>query len=143
MVVLVNIEQQVANKAYNGVTGNRQLGNGDYASGDGWKYRGRGLKQLTGLSHYTGFTADYNQIFQDGNVDFVNNPDLLLEAKYAIRSAVYFWLHYTLYSKADVGITHDASFAITEIINRDTSSYNDRYQQLLRIWRLHVFEKAV
>ena len=61
-----------------------RMGNGPAESGEGWKYRGRGLKQLTGKDNYT----------RCGNAigaDFVNNPKLLLEPQYAALSAGWFW----------------------------------------------------
>jgi putative chitinase len=73
-----------------------RMGNGAAESGEGWKFRGRGLKQLTGKDNYT----------RCGNalgVDFVSNPDLLLEPIYAARSAGWFWRANKLSDFADVG----------------------------------------
>lgn len=61
-----------------------RMGNGPAESGEGWKYRGRGLKQLTGKDNYT-------RCGQALGVDLVNNPDLLLEPMYAAKSAGWFW----------------------------------------------------
>lgn len=73
-----------------------RMGNGPAESGEGWKYRGRGLKQLTGKDNYT----------RCGNalgVDLVSNPDLLLEPLYASRSAGWFYKANNLSAFADVG----------------------------------------
>jgi len=79
----------IANNCY----ANR-MGNGDDKSGDGWKYRGRGLKQLTGKSNYAELTLD-------AGIDFVSNPDLLLEPVYAVISACWFWKKNNLEVYAD------------------------------------------
>jgi putative chitinase len=73
-----------------------RMGNGPAESGEGWKFRGRGLKQLTGKDNYTRCGAALG-------VDLVANPDLLLEPLYAARSAGWFWKANNLSAFADVG----------------------------------------
>jgi putative chitinase len=73
-----------------------RMGNGPAESGEGWAYRGRGLKQLTGKDNYTRCSAGLG-------VDLVSNPDLLLEPLYAARSAGWFWKANNLSAFADVG----------------------------------------
>jgi predicted chitinase len=125
---------EIANRAYNGVTGNTQLGNGDIASGDGWKYRGRGLKQLTGRYNYTEFNKKYPELWPAENIDFGTNPEKLEEPTYAARSAVYFWLKNRLYEIADQGSENEKINSITAIINKHTDSYGERRNQFKRIW---------
>ena len=81
----------IANLVYSG-----RMGNGPAESGEGWKYRGRGLKQLTGK-------YNYEKCGKDLGVDFVGNPDLLLEPIYAARSAGWFWKSNNLSAFADSG----------------------------------------
>ena len=71
--------EKIANRAYAG-----RMGNGDEASGDGWKFCGRGLIQVTGRSNYQAF-ADSLQM----NIDDV--PEFLTTFEGAIQSATAFW----------------------------------------------------
>ena len=71
--------EAIANRVY----ANR-LGNGDEASGDGWRYRGSGYKQLTGR-------ANYREIGGIVNLDLENNPELAREPDSAARVAFAFW----------------------------------------------------
>ena len=73
-----------------------RMGNGPAESGEGWAFRGRGLKQLTGKFNYT-------KCGEALGVDLVANPDLLLEPMYAARSAGWFWKSNNLSKFADVG----------------------------------------
>lgn len=67
----------------NTVYANR-MGNGPLESGEGWKYRGRGLKQLTGKDNHTRCSKELG-------VDLVNSPELLLTPLEAARSAAWFY----------------------------------------------------
>jgi len=120
-------QQAIANKIYS-KQGNDQLGNGDVASGDGWRYRGRGLKQVTGRFNYAIFTSEYKKIWSGESVDFILTPDLLAHIKYATRSAVWFWLHHKLYNIADRGMDLKIVDEITAIVNKNTRSYEKRRQ---------------
>jgi putative chitinase len=75
----INSPSGLANVVY----ANR-MGNGDTNSGDGFKYRGRGAIQLTGKTNYA-------LCGRDTGLDLVNNPDLLLDSRNAILSALWFW----------------------------------------------------
>ena len=71
--------EKIANRAYAD-----RMGNGDESSGDGWKYRGRGLIQLTGKNNYVAYSlACDNEALQ--------KPDIVAEPKYAAESAGWFW----------------------------------------------------
>ena len=85
--------EMIANRVY----ANR-MGNGDEASGEGWYFRGRGIVQITGKNNYT----KCSQSLFESNV-LVENPDLLLEAEYAIHSACWFWSAARLNELADIG----------------------------------------
>ena len=83
--------EMIANVVYSG-----RMGNGPTESGEGWKYRGRGLKQLTGKDNHRACSTGLG-------VDFVENPDLLLEPVYAARSAAWFWAANKCNNFADSG----------------------------------------
>lgn len=84
-----------------------RMGNGNEASKDGWKYRGRGLIQLTGKTNYAAFSAD---CFGDNRA--VDDPDLLLEATWAASSAAWFWGSRQLNKTAD---NHDFNSVVKRI----------------------------
>ena len=126
--------EAIANGAYGGRT---ELGNGDYASGDGWRYRGRGLKQLTGRANYRAFTrwhASLQGVWPQEVLDFETTPDLLVQPKYAARSAAYFWVGHNLPAKADEGGEPKHVNAITAIVNFHTNSYGARVENFNTIY---------
>lgn len=102
--------EMIANRVY----ANR-MNNGDEASGDGWKYRGRGLIQLTGK-------ANYQEYSKDRGIDFVGNPDQVAEPKWALDSAAWFWTKRSLNQYAD----KDDVLTITKRINGGTNGLADR-----------------
>ena len=84
-------QQAIANKVYGG-----RMGNGVEETGDGWKYHGRGLIQLTGKENYANCGSGIG-------VDLLSNPGLLADPKYAALSAGWFWNRKQLNSLADSG----------------------------------------
>jgi putative chitinase len=100
--------EKIANKVYSS-----RMGNGDEASGDGWKYRGRGLIQLTGKSNYEAFGKAID-------VDVVSDPDLVETNIYAALSAGWFWSTNRLNE-----IASDIT-AVTKKINGGTHGLEDR-----------------
>ena len=90
--------EKIANRVYANRMGNRAE-----TSGDGWKYRGRGLIQLTGRINYKAF-AEWV-----GDETVLDQPDRV-SSEYAVQSAVFFWDKNGLNRFADkddvVGLTH-------------------------------------
>ena len=84
-----NNPEKIANKVYAG-----RMGNGDEESGEGWKYHGRGLIQLTGKENY-------DRCGKAIGFDFINQPQLLVEPNYACLSAGWFWNKLSLNDLAD------------------------------------------
>ena len=102
-----------------------RMGNGPTESGEGWKYRGRGLKQLTGKDNYT-------RCGQAIEANLVAEPDLLINPKYAALSAAWFW-----HSNKCGPIAESGDFvALTKKINGGTIGLEDRqrrYQAVLKV----------
>ncbi|MGY5710438.1 glycoside hydrolase family 19 protein, partial [Vibrio cincinnatiensis] len=121
----------------NGAYANRN-GNGNVISGDGWKYRGRGMIQLTGKANYISMQNLHNNLWSEDK-DFIAQPDLLLEPKYAVRSALVFWVEKKLYLKADKGIDKNTTDSITAVINKNTTTYKLRHDNLKYIISKKVF----
>lgn len=124
--------EAIANLAY---TSNPNLGNTQ--AGDGWKFRGRGLKQLTGRYNYERLQKwhdAHQQNWPADKPDFLSDPDLLLTMKYAVRSAVQFWLVGKLPEIADRGSEPLVVDAVTEVVNKWTKSQLERQQHFARLW---------
>lgn len=105
--------EMIANKVY----ANR-MGNGDEASGDGFKYRGRGLIQLTGKDNYRACSL---ALFRDDRL--LKDPDYVATKEGAIRSACWFWKTNNLNKWADA----DDFDGLSDVINRGrkTKEYGD------------------
>jgi putative chitinase len=106
--------EKIANRVYAS-----RMGNGDEASGDGWKFRGRGALQLTGKANYEAF-AKYL-----GNNEVMENPDLVA-TKYSFESAMFFFERNKLWAICDQGINDAAILALTKRINGGTHGLEDR-----------------
>ena len=105
-------------KIANSVYANR-MGNRDEASGDGYRFRGRGALQCTGHSTY----------FHAGKalgVDFVMQPDLVATPKYAALTAGWFWDTHKLNPPSDA-LDYTK---VTKIINGGTIGLDDRIKHV-------------
>jgi putative chitinase len=122
-------QQTIANKVYAG-----RIGNGNAASGDGWSFRGRGFKQVTGRANYASTTKRYKLLYPGSAVDFEATPDLMAEFPYNLRAAVCFWIENGLHLLADAGFEGEHVDAITRIVNRDTDSYGKRRDNFSTAW---------
>ena len=111
-----------------------RMGNGDTVSGDGWRYRGRGLIQLTGKANYDKATNEMYALPM--GVDFVDEPDLLATPEYATQSAAWFWESNGLNALSDqLGGANDTDIfkVITKRINGGYNGLDDR---------LAIYERA-
>lgn len=129
-------QESIANRAYAD-----RNGNGDIESGDGWRYRGRGLKQVTGRANYRAFTEDHAELFGE-LIDFEAEPELLGTPRFAARSALWFWRANEIFMLADAGINRAAADSITAIINPGTDSYDQRWENVRVLNASEVFSNV-
>ena len=115
--------EKIANLVY----GSR-MGNGDEASGDGYKFRGRGYIQLTGKNNYAAFGKAINE-------DITANPDLV-STKYPLLSAAWFWSSNSLNALADKGADDASVTAITKRVNGGTIGLPDRIKHFKEYYTL-------
>jgi len=116
--------EMIANRVY----ANR-MGNGDEASGDGWRYCGRGLIQLTGKNNYTFFAGSLDIPVEEAS-------EYLQTFEGAVQSACFFWEQNKLNQWADAGDI----LTSTKRINGGTIGLEDRikhYEHALHIFGAH------
>ncbi|UEG75481.1 hypothetical protein LKW31_05905 [Pantoea agglomerans] len=110
--------ENLANYVYAG-----RMGNDDEASGDGYRYRGRGMIQLTGKDGYQYFTNIHNKKNPSDNQDFVATPDLVISnLEYGVESAFSFWVSKKLNVLAKSLNVYDVTFKV----NGGHNGYDDR-----------------
>jgi putative chitinase len=113
--------EKIANLVYGG-----RMGNGAEATGEGYKFRGRGYIQLTGKDNYTAFGKAINE-------DIAANPDLVA-TKYPLLSAAWFFSKNCLGKCADAS---DASvLAVTKCVNGGTIGLPDRQKHFKEYYNL-------
>lgn len=105
--------EKIANLVYGG-----RMGNGPEASGDGFKFRGRGAIQLTGKDNYTAF---FKSIGLGPDAD----PNLVA-TQYVLLSAAWFWSKNGLNKIADEGVSDAVVTKITKRVNGGTIGLADR-----------------
>jgi len=115
--------EKIANRVY----GNR-MDNGDEASGDGYRFRGRGYIQLTGRSNYTKFAKFIGE-------DVTLNPDLVA-SKYPLASAAFFFNSNNLWLICDKGADEATVTAVTKRVNGGTLGLADRLKHFNEYYNL-------
>jgi predicted chitinase len=107
-----------------------RMGNGDEASEDGYKFRGRGIIQLTGKNNYRKYTEIHNSANPGDVKDFVENPDLIITtAKYGVESGFVYWAMVNANTIADA----DNSERLTIAINGGMNGYDERIECLEKL----------
>jgi len=112
-------QQAIASKAYANEYGNR-----DAASGDGWRYRGRGLLGLT-------FADNYRDAGEALATDYLRNPDLVVQPRDACLAAAWYWHARKLNLLADAGSID----AVTRAINPAMEAADMRRRLTLKAQR--------
>jgi putative chitinase len=115
--------EKIANLVYGG-----RMGNGPEASGEGWKFRGRGYIQLTGKDNYKAFDAVVAEAI-------VDNPDLVA-TKYPLLSAAWFFHKNGLHKIADQGATDAVVTSVTKRVNGGTIGLPDRIKHFKEYYNL-------
>lgn len=115
--------EKIANLVYGG-----RMGNGPEASGEGWKFRGRGYIQLTGKDNYKAFDAVVSEAI-------VDNPDLVA-TKYPLLSAAWFFHKNGLHKIADKGATDAVVTEVTKRVNGGTIGLADRIKHFKEYHKL-------
>ena len=106
--------QKIANRVYAS-----RMGNGPEASGEGYKYRGRGAIQLTGQDNYEAFAAYCKR------PDVLTNPDIVA-TELSFESALWFFERNHLWAICDQGTTDAVILQITKRVNGGTHGLPDR-----------------
>lgn len=117
--------EKIASLVYGG-----RMGNGPEASGEGFKFRGRGYIQLTGKDNYTAFDKFVDE-------DILANPDLVA-TKYPLLSAAWFFHKNGLHKIADEGATDDVVTKVTKRVNGGTIGLADRLKHFKEYHNLLV-----
>ena len=115
--------EKIANIVY----ANR-MGNGNQASGEGYKFRGRGFIQLTGKTNYQAFDKTV-----EDNIEA--NPDLVA-TKYPLLSAAWFWSKNKLNETSDGGATDEVVTKVTKKVNGGTIGLQDRIKHFKEYYQL-------
>ena len=105
-----------------------RMGNGNEASGEGFKFRGRGYIQLTGKNNYEAFSKFIGE-------DCVSNPDLV-STKYPLASAAFFFDKNNLWSTCDLGSSDDVVTKVTRRVNGGTNGLEYRIKHFKEFFNL-------
>lgn len=108
-------QNALANILYGGEWGAENLGNTQH--GDGWRFRGRGLKQLTGRENYRLFSRAWL-----GDESILSKPERVAEPDGAVASAVWFWAAKGLNELADRGTVEQ----VTRVVNGGQNGLAER-----------------
>ena len=110
------------------------MGNTEF--GDGPKYKGRGLIQVTGRYNYTKFNSDFGKVT---GIDFVKNPQRLAESRLAVQSAIWYWKSKNANAYSDA----DDFLNVTYRVNGGFNGLDERLILLRRAYSAYsLFDKC-
>jgi putative chitinase len=109
--------ERIANRIYS-----QDFGNGDEASGDGWKYRGRGTIKLRGKVMYRDFAHSHNMLLEEG-LQYILTPAGIIAA------AVWQWRQYSLMRFT----TRNRLITVTQMLSGSSASNAERLEEFDRI----------
>ena len=115
--------EKLANKVYSG-----RMGNGSEASGDGWKYAGKGFIQLTGKDNVRAFAEHI------GRDSLIDDPSPIAD-ELAMDSAIFFFEKNGLFAMADKGVTDSIIKSITKRVNGGYHGLEDRMEKTKKIYQ--------
>lgn len=112
---------------------------GNVNPGDGWKFMGKGIIQVTGRGNYTEVNKKLER--KGYSFDIVNNPNVLLQHKESVLSAMAFWYWKDLQLKSDKGGKNVVD-SITKIVNEATDSYDKRKTNFEKVYSIFQVDKC-
>lgn len=121
----VNKPEKIANRVYA-----NQGGNGDEESGDGWRYRGRGIGQLT-------LKGNYLPYFKSQGLPLDTNPDILLTKEYAVDSFAWYFRKNNLYKYCDIWDIK----TLTKKINAASLHLKERIEMCNKVKEILMYEE--
>ncbi len=132
-------QKAIANIAY--ADENRAKGYklGNTEDGDGWKFRGRGLLQITGRSNYNDIQKIIDKKLPSSGIDLSSGKDLFT-AKEAVFAGLGDWVFRNIANSADKGSKKENVDEITKLINKSTKSYDYRsetFERLKKIFNIY------
>jgi putative chitinase len=113
--------ERIGNKVYAG-----RMGNGDEASGHGYKYRGRGYIQVTGRGKF----VELDKILTE---DAVSNPDIIGD-KYPLFASAWFWDAAKINKVADKGNTFEVCEQVTKKVNGGKNGLLNRWRYFVNFY---------
>ncbi|KPH13752.1 peptidoglycan DD-metalloendopeptidase family protein [Chryseobacterium sp. ERMR1:04] len=128
----------IANLVYDDKNREAKYKIGNIYKGDGWKFMGKGIIQITGRTNYT--EVNKRLIKKGYDFDIVTNPEIVLKHKESVLSAMAFWYWKDLQLKSKGG--KKIVDNITKIVNEATDTYNHRKENFDKTYSIFQVDKC-